>query len=81
MNITLAGALVGTAVALSLLAAEYFALRARAVERAKRARLTFRAKHRTHRLNVTERRRIASIARFCAIVPPAFAGVFWLFWG
>lgn len=74
MNIILAGALVGTAVALTLFAADYFTLRARAAER---------WKGRRHKLvlNGTERRRIASVARFCVLVPPAVAGVFWLLWG
>lgn len=81
MNITLTGALVGTAVALALLTAEYFALRAHAVARARQARLTYRTKNRTPRLNPTERLRMVSIARYCALVPAAFAGAFWLFWG
>jgi hypothetical protein len=81
MNMTLTGALVGTAVALALLAGEYFALRARAVARARQARLTYRTKNRTPHLSRTERERFAAIARFCAFVPPAFAGAFWLFWG
>ncbi len=74
MNILLAGALVGTAVALMLFAADYFTLRARAAERTK-------GRRRKPALNGTERRRIASIARFCVFVPPAFAGIFWLLWG
>lgn len=81
MNMTLAGALVGTAIALLLIAAEYFALRARAVARAKQARLTYRTKSTTPRLNFNERQRIASIARYCVFVPAAFAGAFWLVWG
>lgn len=74
MNVILAGALVGTAVALSLFAADYFALRARAAERVK-------GRRRKIELNVTERRRIASVARFCGLVPLAFAAASWLFWG
>jgi len=74
MNITLAGALVGTVVALSLVVADYLTLRARAAERS-------RGRRRKFELNATERRRIASIARFCVFVPPVFAGVFWLLWG
>lgn len=81
MNITLTGALVGTAVALALVAVEYSVLHARAVERARQAHLTYRAKNGTPRLNSTERLRMASIARYCALVPAAFAGAFWLFWG
>ena len=71
MNIPLAGAFVGTAVALSLLAAEYFIARASAGERS-------RGGHRTYVLNATERKHIATIARFCIFVPPAFAAAAWL---
>jgi len=81
MNSILNGTLVGTAVALLLLAAEYFALRAGAVERAKQARLTHRRTRGTPQFNDSERRQIASSARFCALVPPVFAAASWLFWG
>jgi len=74
MNITLTGALVGIAVALSLFAADYLMLRKGAAERAKE-------RHRKYELNGAERSRIASIARFCAFIPPTFAAVFWLVWG
>ena len=74
MNITLVGALVGIAVALSLFALDYSILRAGAAERAKQW-------HRKYELDRAERRRIASIARFCVFVPPAFAAFFWLLWG
>lgn len=74
MNITLTGALIGTAVAASLFTADYLMLRAGATERAKKM-------HRKFQLDGTERERIASIARFCICVPPAFALIFWIVWG
>ena len=74
MNVVLQGALIGLAVALLLIAVEYMHLRKLARERAKR-------RHVPAELDDTERRRLASLVRFCILVPPAFAISYWLFWG
>ena len=74
MNAALQGALTGLAVALVLIAVEYMHLRKLARERAKR-------RHVPAVLDDTERRRLASLVRFCIFVPPAFAISYWLFWG
>ena len=74
MNITLAGGLVGTAVAVLLFAVEYSMLHAGAAARAK-------GKRRKPALDGAERKRIGSVARFCLFLPPVFAALFWLVWG
>ena len=74
MNVVLEGALTGLAVALILIAVEYMSLRKQARERAKR-------RHVPAELDDTERRRLASLVRFCILVPPAFAVSYWLLWG
>jgi len=74
MNMTIIGALVGAGVALFLFVAEYLSVRAGALERAER-------KHQKYELEDAERRRMASNARFCLFIPPAFAAFFWLLWG
>jgi hypothetical protein len=74
MNIIVTGALVGTAVAALLLGADYALLRSGAVHRAERTKGK-------SALNLVERGRIASAARFYLFVPPAFAAIFWLVWG
>ena len=71
MNIILTGALVGTGVACSLVALEYVLLRRNSAERARK----------THRRDVfdgAERSRMAALVRFCILIPPAFAALFWL---
>lgn len=73
MNIILTGALVGTGVALLLVALEYMLLRRGSAERAKK----------THKRDVfdgAERSRMGSLARFCVLIPPVFAALFWVFW-
>ena len=72
INIVLAGALAGTGVALALLGLEYALLRRGSAERAKRTR-------RRDVFDGAERSRMASLARFCVWMPPAFAVLFWLF--
>jgi hypothetical protein len=74
MNIVLQGALIGLGVALFLIAVDYLHLRKLAHERAKRL-------HITPEFDDAERRRLASIVRFCIFVPPVFAVFFWLLWG
>jgi len=71
MNIILTGAMVGTGVAFSLVALEYALLRRSSAERAKK----------THKRDVfdgAERSRMASLVRFCILLPAVFAVVFWL---
>lgn len=74
MNMALMGALIGAGVALFLLVAEYLSVRKEAGERARR-------KNQKLELDDAERRRMASNARFCLFIPPAFAAFFWLLWG
>jgi hypothetical protein len=74
MNVVLQGALTGLGVALFLLAVDYVHLRKLARERAKK-------RHVALEFDDTERRRLASLVRFCVFVPPAFAISYWLLWG
>ena len=74
MRVALEGALIGAAVGLFLLAAEYFFIR-----RAVRARA--RRTNRSAEIDSTERRRLASLASYCAVLPFGFAFFFWLIWG
>jgi hypothetical protein len=74
MNVVLQGALTGLGVALFLLAVDYLHLRKLARERAKK-------RHVALEFDDTERRRLASLVRFCIFVPPAFAISYWLLWG
>ena len=74
MNVVLEGALTGLGVALFLIAVDYLHLRKLARERAKR-------RHVPAQFDDTERRRLASLVRFCIFVPPAFAISYWLLWG
>jgi len=69
------GALVGLALAVAMLLFDYLSIKAGAAERAKRQ---FK---KTVELDPTERKRLASMIRFCFFVPPAFAFFAWLIWG
>jgi hypothetical protein len=71
MNIILTGALVGTGVAFSLVALEYVLLRRSSAERARKTR-------KRDVFDGAERSRMASLVRFCLLMPPAFAALFWL---
>jgi hypothetical protein len=73
MNIVLTGALVGTGVAFSLVGLEYALLRRSSAERARKTR-------RRDAFDGAERSRMASLVRFCVLMPPAFALFFWAFW-
>lgn len=73
MNILFTGALVGTGVAISLLALEYALLRRSSAERARKTR-------RRDAFDGEERSRMAALARFCVLLPPVFAALFWLVW-
>lgn len=74
MGVALHGALIGFGVGAFLVLAEYLLLSKAVSERAKKL-------NRKAEFDVTERRRISSIARFALILPPAFAFVFWWVWG
>jgi len=74
MNVVLQGALTGLGVALFLIAVDYLQLRGQARERAKK-------RHVPPVLDDIERRRLASLVRFCIFVPPVFAVSYWLLWG
>ena len=74
MNVALEGALIGGAIALFLLLGEYFLLARQRDERARRFK-------RPAEFDGVERRRIATILRFCLCLPPAFAGFYWMVWG
>jgi hypothetical protein len=74
MNVALEGALTGLGVALFLLAVDYLHLRKLARERSKK-------RHVPLEFDDTERRRLASLVRFCIFVPPVFAISYWLLWG
>jgi hypothetical protein len=74
LHTSVLGALIGVGVALFLFAAEYFTVRREAAERAGR-------KKQRLQLDGAERRRLAANARFCLLIPPAFAFFFWLVWG
>ena len=71
MNIFFTGGLVGTGVAFSLVALEYALLRRDSAERAKKT-------DERDAFDGADRSRLASLARFCVWMPPAFAGLFWL---
>ena len=74
MNVVLQGALTGLGVALFLIAVDYLQLRRQARERANK-------RHVPPVLDDIERRRLASLVRFCIFVPPVFAMSYWLLWG
>ena len=74
MHVAIEGALVGLAIAVFLLLAEYMLMVSAKNERARRTK-------KTPQFEEVERRRIAAMARFAFFVPPAFAGFYWLIWG
>ncbi len=71
MHPAIEGALVGTGIALFLVAAEYFLLRQAVNQRAERLK-------RKAEFDVTERRRMTSMTRFALVLPFAFALGFWM---
>ena len=71
MHPALEGLIVGAALAAILLGAEYYLQRKEAVDRAKRLK-------RAAALDGDQRRRISAMARFCILIPPAFAVAWWL---
>lgn len=71
MQTVVHGFLVGLGVGLFFVASEYVLLTKAVNDRAKRL-------NRKAEFDVTERRRIGTVARFAAVLPFAFATVFWL---
>lgn len=71
MHPALEGLLIGAALAVILLGAEYYLQRKEAIERAQRLK-------RAVELDQDQRRRIATMARFAVFIPPAFAAAWWL---
>lgn len=71
MHPAIEGALIGTGVGFFLVAAEYLLLRKTVNDRAERLK-------RKAEFDVTERRRITSLARFALVLPVAFAVGFWI---
>jgi hypothetical protein len=74
MQSALHGLAVGFALGLGLLIFEYVALNRAANERAKKY-------NRKAEFDVTDRRRMHSMARFALVLPIGFAVGFWLIWG
>ena len=74
MHIAIQGALIGLLVAVVMFMTDYILIRKNAAERAKRYA-------KKAELEGTERRRIATLLRYCLLVPPAFAIAFWIIWG
>lgn len=74
MPVYVEGALIGLAVAVFLVAAEYVLLRKAAKERAARF-------HRKVEIDSSEHSRIRSITTFSILLPFAFALAWWVLWG
>ena len=74
MNPALQGLLIGTGLALFFVLFEFIALNKEVNERAKKLK-------RKAEFDVTEKRRMATISRFAAVLPIAFAVAFWWIWG
>jgi hypothetical protein len=74
MHIAVQGALVGLGVALFIFIIDYVLSRSLVAEN-KKQRVS------RPELVGNERKRIASLARFCLLLPPIFAAAFWLIWG
>ena len=71
MHPAVEGFIIGLALAVVLVGAEYMLQRKAARERAEQ----FKTKM---QMDDTQRRRINSLMRFCLFVPPAFAVAYWL---
>jgi hypothetical protein len=71
MNIVFTGALAGTGVAFTLVALEYALLRRASAEHARKTR-------KRDVFDGAERSRMAALVRFCVLIPPVFAALFWL---
>jgi hypothetical protein len=71
MHPAVEGLIIGAILAAVLLGAEYWLQRKEAIDRAQRLK-------RAVALDEDQRRRIATMARFCIFIPPAFALAWWL---
>jgi hypothetical protein len=74
MPAAIEGAIIGAAIGLALLGIEFMLLKKAANEQA--AKL-----HRAPELDAIARTRIATMARFAAVLPFAFAFFYWYIWG
>jgi hypothetical protein len=74
MDEAIRGGVIGLAIGLALLGIEWMLLKKSAAEQA--AKL-----HRAAVLDQVARNRIATMARFAAVLPFAFAFAFWYIWG
>ncbi len=74
MHIALTGALVGLGAALFIFVIDYMLSRSLVKEN---------SKQRVSRPELVgnEKRRVASLARFCILLPAVFALAFWMIWG
>jgi len=71
MHPAVEGFIIGLALAVLLVGAEYLLQRKAARERSEQFKVKLE-------LDDTQRRRINSLMRFCLFVPPAFAVAYWL---
>jgi len=71
MHPAVEGFIIGLALAVLLVGAEYLLQRKAARERSEQFKVKLE-------LDETQRRRINSLMRFCLFVPPAFAVAYWL---
>jgi len=71
MHPAVEGFIIGLALAVVLVGAEYMLQRKAARERSEQFKVKLE-------LDDTQRRRINSLMRFCLFVPPAFAVAYWL---
>jgi hypothetical protein len=74
MGAAIEGALIGGALGLLLVAVEYFFIRKAIKDRSQRL-------HRVAEIDPSERKRLYTLASFCATLPFGFAFFFWLVWG
>ena len=74
MNPALQGLLIGLGLGAFFIVFEFLALNKAVNERAKKL-------NRKAEFDVTDRRRMATITRFAALLPFAFALAFWWIWG
>jgi hypothetical protein len=74
MNPVVQGALIGLGIGVALVVFEYLLISQAVHDRAKKF-------NRKPVFDVTERRRMATIMRFAAVLPIGFAAAFWFIWG
>ena len=74
MHPALQGALIGLGIGIFLLIFEYMALNKNANERAKKY-------NKVAQLDITEKRRLATVRNFVPILAIGFSLAFWIIWG